>query len=250
MKNRIIASLDYTYSSGKLLAFIFGVIGLLGIFSLVIVASINNFNFSDIFINPLKEDVLPYFIPSIASVLTLLIAISGLSVNFYKRNKIHRLLKNGIHKKATIISSFQDFSVTNNKVPRRIIKFKAEDGQEFTFKSFDYGLVPQLTENKVIPIIHNKKGDVFPDPDFFSEKIDNFSPAEKKSIENQFAEKCIVSGDEHLKNNNLDGALLAFEMAYDKVQSKKVIQKLIEVYSKKGNDDKVKQFKHKLKSFI
>lgn len=39
MQKRVIASLDYNYSAGKLMAFIFGGLGLIGIVILVIIAS-------------------------------------------------------------------------------------------------------------------------------------------------------------------------------------------------------------------
>lgn len=247
MQKRVIASLDYTYSGGKLVAFIFGALGLLGVIIILVIALINGFSFNQFVDAPFHESSLPYLLPGSAAILMLLIASISLLINLRKRKKINKLIKNGTRKEASIISSIQDFSVTNNKVPRRIVKFKTNDGQIYTFKSFDYGLVPHLTENKVVPIIHNEKGDIFPDPDFFIDQVDTQSSASTKSFETQFAEKCIATGDEHLKNNNYQGALMAYEMAYDKETSQKVIQKIVEAHEKLGNSEKAEEYRKKLK---
>lgn len=247
MQKRVISSLDYTYSSGKLMALIFGGLGLAGVITLLVIASINHFNFATLYNTPFNESSLPYLIPSIATIVILFVSLIALLINFRKRAKINRLLKNGTRKEASIISSIQDFSVTNNKVPRRIVKFKTNDGQIYTFKSFDYGLVPHLTENKVVPIFHNEKGAAFPDPEFFINQIQNQPQSSKGSFENQFAEQCMASGDEHLRNNNLQGALMAYEMAYEKKASLKVIQKIAKTHEKLGNSEKAKEFREKLK---
>lgn len=246
MQKRVIASLDYTYSAGKLMAFIFGALGLLGVIALVIIASINTFNINKFLDSPFHESSLPYLLPGSAAILMLLIACITLLINFRKRNKINQLIKNGTRKEASIVSSIQDFSVTNNKVPRRIVKFKTNDGKIYTFKSFDYGLVPHLTESKVVPIIHNEKGDTFPDPDFFIDQIDNQSLTSTDSFETQFAEKCMSNGDDHFKNKNYAGALMAYEMAYEKETSEKVIRKIAEAHEKLGNSEEAKAFLRKL----
>lgn len=171
MDKRIIASLDYTYASRKLAGVILALLGLVGLLALSLIANFNNFNIYNLLETPFDVHTLPYFIPGLAITLFLLIGLIMILVHYSKRSKINKLLKNGIRTEASIISSLQDFSVTNNKVPRRVVKFKTNDGKVFTFKSFDYGLVPQLTQDKVISIIHNEKGDVFPDPNFFSDMI-------------------------------------------------------------------------------
>ena len=247
MQKRVISSLDYTYSAGKLMAFIFGALGLLGVLALVIIASINNFSINKFLDAPLHESFIPYLLPGSAAILMLLIACIAFLINFRKRNKINQLIKNGTRKEASIVSSIQDFSVTNNKVPRRIVKFKTNDGQIYTFKSFDYGLVPHLTENKVVPIIHNEKGDIFPDPDFFIDQIENQSSTSTDSFETQFAEKCMSTGNDHFKNKNYAGALMAYEMAFEKKTSDKVIRKIAEAHEKLGNSKEAKAFLDRLK---
>lgn len=247
MQKRVIASLDYTYTGVRLVALIFGAIGLLGVTLIFIIALFNNFDLKTLFNSPLHEKSLPYFMPGLMAFLLIIVACIAVLINFRKRNKINRLIKSGTRKEASIISSIQDFSVTNNKVPRRIVKFKTDDGQIFTFKSFDYGLVPYLTENSVVPIIYNEKGDIFPNPDFFIDQIDNESSTSTKSFEAQFAEKCISTGDEHVRNNNFKGALMAYEMAYEKEASNTVIRKIVEMNEKLGNLKKAEEFRMKLK---
>lgn len=247
MKNRVIASFNYSYASLKLGAIILILLGIIGVFVLSLVANFNNFNIYSVIQTPFEVDTLPYFLPGLATFLFLVIGFIMFLLHILKKNKINKLLTNGKREEASIISSIQDFSVTNNKVPRRIVKFKTNDGQVYTFKSFDYGLVPHLTENKVIPIIHNEKGDVFPDPEFFIDQVENKSQSSKGNFENQFSEKCMTSGDEHLRNKNLQGALLAYEMAYEKEASQKIIQKIAETYEKLGDSEKAKAFRDKLK---
>ncbi|PHR49085.1 MAG: hypothetical protein COA32_03285 [Fluviicola sp.] len=247
MNKRIIASLDHRYSSRSLGAIILLTLGVIGITTLSIVASVNNFDVSKVFNNPLHFEVLPYFIPSLMVGAFLFIGLIVLLFHFKKQKAINTLLKKGKRAEASIISSIQDFSVTTNNVPRRIIKFKIKSGQIFTFKAFDYGLVPHLTENKVVPIYYNEKGDMFPDPNHFNDLLkEDITHTNTSSFESQFAEKCLSQGDEHFKNENFGGALMAYEMAYEKETSEKVIRKIAEAHEKLGNSEEAKAFLRKL----
>ena len=243
MNKRIIASLDHRYSSRSLGAIILLTLGIIGITTLSIIASVNSFNLSRLFETPLNFKVLPYFIPSLMVCAFLIIGLILLVFHFKKQKTINTLLKTGTRAEASIISSIQDFSVTMNKVPRRIVKFKIKSGQIFTFKAFDYGLVPHLTENKVVPIYYNEKGDMFPDPNHFNDLLkEETTHTSSESFETQFAEKCMSQGDEHFKNENYAGALMAYEMGYEKESSEKVIRKIAEAHEKLGNTEEAKAF--------
>lgn len=161
MNKRVIASLDHTYSSRKLGATILFTLGILGLVIIISIADFNNFNIYNVFKDPLHHETIPYFIPSLVICIFLLLGLILMFFHLKKRSVINTLLKTGTRAEASIISSIQDFSVTTNKVPRRIVKFKTDTGQIFTFKAFDYGLVPHLTANKMVPIIYNDKGKCF-----------------------------------------------------------------------------------------
>lgn len=75
---------------------------------------------------------------------------------------------------------------------------------------------------------------------------DDTSQINTSSFESQFAEKCISNGDSHFKNKNYAGALMAYEMAYEKETSEKVIRKIAEAHEKLGNSEEAKAFLRKL----
>lgn len=90
---------------------------------------------------------------------------------------------------------------------------------------------------------------MFPDPNHFNNQLNSENnQVQSSNFENQFAEKCILSGDEHFSNENFAGALMAYEMAYEKESSEKVINRIIKAHKKLGNEDKAREFKEKLKS--
>lgn len=238
-KKQIIDALQAQNYMGKIAAIAILFFGILGCIILFTIMLILDADWSRLWTYPIQPENLPFQIPLIVAVKMSVISGIVLLIINRSRRKILALLKNGTRKNATIVSSLQNFAVTMNKTPQRIVKFKSDDGKIYTFKSFDYGLVPQLKENIVVPIICNDKGDAFPDPDHFKENSQTSVRIE--DYDKFFAHKCAESANQHFMQKNYSGAIMAYEMALEKHEDPEFIEKMAQSYEKLNQNHKAEQ---------
>lgn len=239
---KILESLASKNTFAIVAAAILFISGLLGLIIISLFIIFYSAEWSILWAYPINPENLAYQIPFVFSILMTLIGGFSLLSYVSKRNKLYKLFNNGTKKKATIVSSQQNFAKKMNKTPERIVKFKTEDGEIFTFKSYDYGLVPQLKESSVMPIIFNNKGDVIPDPSHFKE--DSSTSVNVESFGLNFAKKTAATGDQHFKQKNYQGAIMAYQMALEKYEEPQIVEKLAKTFEQLDQQDQANQVRN------
>jgi len=227
----------------KLLGFIFSGIGFAG-FLVVFILFLN----SDLELAKLsfEEDALekgtalnyylPYLIPGLTFSIFLLIGLLILLFYYRKKQRIMRLLVRATPVEATVVRNIQNFHVQMNKMPRREVTFKTQDGSLYDYHFFSEQLASLFRENMVLDVVIDKKK-AYPAISFF-EKVTSAEVTNAPQPYVTAFESFIESAQNFEKSGDKEAAISFYEGALEFQKDKITAQKLLVLYGQTGKTEK------------
>ena len=245
----------------KIIGFIFSGIGFTGLLIVSILflnsdLELANLSFGD---DALEKGTalnyyLPYLIPGLAFSVFLLVGLLIMLTYYRKKSQIMRLLMRTEPIQATVIRNIQNFHVQMNRMPRREVTFKTQDGNLYEYHFFSEQLASLFKENMVLDIVIDRKK-AYPaisffeqvtNPDTYSESAMSGDATGANSKQTAF-ESFVESAQNFEKSGDKEGAISFYEGALGFQKDTIIAQKLIVLYRQTDKLDKITALEQEMK---